>query len=128
MHPAFGPGVRVFGLRPISRWLRGRRNREIGSSGNRVIGLEMNRVGFANLGPSLPATPLVQDDRLRRGEFPPRQANTGLVGDPGFTPRSFVWVWDWVWATLGWPLGGPSVAQAWPKGHASVEWKKCLCL
>ena len=38
MHPAFGPGVRVFGLRPISRRQRGCRNREIGSSGNRVIG------------------------------------------------------------------------------------------
>jgi hypothetical protein len=34
--------------------------------------------------------PLFQDDSLRRGEFPPRQANDGLVGDPGFTPRVFL--------------------------------------
>jgi hypothetical protein len=31
--------------------------------------------------------PLFQDDSLRRGELPPRQANGGLVGDPGFAPR-----------------------------------------
>jgi hypothetical protein len=35
----------------------------------------------------LPAAPLAHDDRLRRGEIPPRQAKTGLVGDPGFAPR-----------------------------------------
>jgi hypothetical protein len=29
-------------------------------------------VGYANLGPSLPVAPLVQDDGLRRGEFAPR--------------------------------------------------------
>lgn len=28
--------------------------------------------------------PLAHDDRLRRGEFPPRQANSGLVGGPRF--------------------------------------------
>jgi hypothetical protein len=28
--------------------------------------------------------PLFQDDSLRRGEFPPRQANGGLVGGPRF--------------------------------------------
>jgi hypothetical protein len=33
--------------------------------------------------------PLFQDDSLRRGELPPRQANGGLVGDPGFAPRVF---------------------------------------
>jgi hypothetical protein len=26
--------------------------------------------------------PLFQDDRSRRGEFPPRQAKSGLVGEP----------------------------------------------
>jgi hypothetical protein len=53
-------------------------------------------------------TPLVQDDRLRRG---------------GFAPRSFVWDWDWdwVWVALGWPKGGPSVAQGPRKDGASVR-------
>jgi hypothetical protein len=31
--------------------------------------------------------PLFQDDKLKRGEFPLRQANTRLVGGPDFTPR-----------------------------------------
>lgn len=29
---------------------------------------------------------------------------------------------------IGWPKGGPSVAQGARRGHASVEWKKWLCL
>jgi hypothetical protein len=37
--------------------------------------------------------PLFQDDSLRRGEFPPRQANGGLVGGPGFAPRVFRGIW-----------------------------------
>ena len=39
--------------------------------------------------PGAPIAPLAHDDRLRRGEFPPRQANSGLVEDPGFAPGSF---------------------------------------
>jgi len=81
-------------------------------------------VGFANLGPSLPAPPLLQDDRLRRDEFPPRQANTGLVGDPEFAPRSFFGLG----IGFGWPLGGPSVAQGPRERRARVEGKKYLCL
>jgi hypothetical protein len=30
------------------------------------------------------------------------------------------WAWAWDWVTLGWPKGGPRVAQASPKGHARV--------
>lgn len=59
-----------------------------------------------DLGPSLPALPLVQDDRWRRGDLAPRDVH-------------WDWVWDWV--AHGWPLGGPSVAQAPPKGRARVE-------
>jgi hypothetical protein len=53
-------------------------------------------VGFANVGPSFAANagPFdctqgsafglgKSDDKLRRGEFPPREANCGLVGGPG---------------------------------------------
>ena len=79
-----------------------------GRSVHRGIGMEMSRVGFANLGPSLPAIspqqaksalaggpvmPLVQDDRLRRGEIYAAQLHLGL----------------------GLGLGGPWVAQGWPK-------------
>jgi hypothetical protein len=38
--------------------------------------------------PGAPISPLAHDDSLWRGEFPPRQANCGLVEDPGFAPRS----------------------------------------
>jgi hypothetical protein len=48
--------------------------------------------GFADLGPSFAGKggPLFQDDNSRRGEFPPRQAKSGLVGDPDFAPRGFI--------------------------------------
>ena len=34
--------------------------------------------------------------------------------------------WDWDWVALGWPKGGPSVAQGPRMGHASVELNKCF--
>jgi hypothetical protein len=38
------------------------------------------------------------------------------------------WDWDWDWVTLGRPLGHPRVTQGSRADHASVEWKKWLCL
>jgi hypothetical protein len=35
-----------------------------------------------------PNAPLAPNDNLRRGEFPPRQANSRLVENPDFAPRS----------------------------------------
>jgi hypothetical protein len=44
----------------------------------------VRKVGYANLGPSLPVAPLVQDDGLRRGEIPPRQAKNLARRGPRF--------------------------------------------
>jgi hypothetical protein len=47
-------------------------------------------VGFADLGPALPAAPLVQDDELMRG---------------GYCAAQLLWDWDWV--AQGWPKRRP---------------------
>jgi len=38
------------------------------------------------------------------------------------------WVWDWVCVTLGWPKGGPCVAQGPRRGDPRVDLRKYLCL
>jgi hypothetical protein len=65
-------------------------------------------VGYADLGPSLPVTPLVRDDGLRRGD--PCAARLQQACDP--LPIGF---------GIGWPLGGPSVAQGPPKRLARAR-------
>jgi hypothetical protein len=57
------------------------------------------------------------------------------AGEGACAPQS-LWDWDWdwdwdwvrVWVTLGRPLGHPRVTQGSRADHASVEWKKWLCL
>ena len=56
--------------------------------------------------------------------FPPRQANSGLVGARSCAAHHYpvcdplpTWDWAWVWVALGWPKRGPSVAQGRPKGR-----------
>src|ERR1041385_8465255 len=100
--------------------------------GNLVIG--QIRVGFADLDRSAPGCcGSLPDDNLWRGEIPPRQAKTGLVGGPDFAPRGhrelrpsadWDWVWDWDWATQGPPKRHPRATHAprrgRPKGRFAV--------
>jgi hypothetical protein len=69
-----------------------------------------------------PRAPLAHDDRLRRGDYCAARTFTS------YDPSAEAW-------GLGLGLGGPWVAQAWPKGHPSVaqgrpkgRFTKVLCL
>jgi len=81
LHPAFGPGVRVFGLQNLDIWTS--EYRKIERGGDRwasPIWVLHSR-----------HTPLVQDDGLRRGVFLRRAALFGIG--------------------IGWPKGDPSVTH-----------------
>src|ERR1051325_5473359 len=107
--------------------------------GNLVIG--QIRVCFADLDGWAPGCcGSLPDDSLLRGEIPPRQAKTGLVGGPGFAPRGhrelrpsadwdwvWDWVWDWDWVTQGPPKRHPRATHAPRRGDPRVDLRLGLC-
>jgi hypothetical protein len=65
--------------------------------------------------------------RRRRGHLHPiARKKRRTLGTPA--PALHNLVWDWVWVALGWPKGGPSVAQGPRERRARVKQKKWLCL
>jgi hypothetical protein len=59
---------------------------------------------------------------------PIARKNRALWGPRRLRATILVWDWVWVWVALGWPKGGPSVAQGPCAGGARVKWRKWLCL